>query len=255
MKSSRDQPLRSVRADMAEDGRTLHGHFSVFNEWYRIDSVYEGTFMERVAPGAFRDVFRDPKREIRVIFQHGSDPSVGLKPLGRIRTLEEDKVGARYEAELFTEASYVADLLPALRAGQLGSSFKFKVGGERWVDHPKRSDANPEGIPERTITEVSDLWEFGPVTWGANPAATAGVRSFTDDYYTHLLNDPLFVARLTERAGLGVVENLLLTAKADGRARDEETPDVEPDGPKTTGHTIRELLRDAGLSHLLNGGE
>jgi hypothetical protein len=165
-----------------------------------------------------------------------------------------DNARARYEAHLF-DATYVNDLLPALRAGQLGASFKFRVTADKWDDNPKRSAHNPEGWPERTITEVGDLWEFGPVVWGANPAATAGVRSLTDHYINALLNDPLFVARLTERAGLGVVENLLLTAKADGRARDEETPDVEPDGPKTTGHTIRELLRDAGLSHLLNGGE
>ena len=31
-------------------GRTMFGHFSVFNTWTEIDSAYEGRFMEKVAP-------------------------------------------------------------------------------------------------------------------------------------------------------------------------------------------------------------
>jgi hypothetical protein len=41
---------------------------------------------------------------------------------------------------------------------------------------------NPDGIPERRITEAR-LYEFGPVTFPANPNATASIRSTTDDFY------------------------------------------------------------------------
>src|SRR6266498_1188698 len=30
---------------------TLFGHFSTFNDWYQIDSFWEGKFLERIAPG------------------------------------------------------------------------------------------------------------------------------------------------------------------------------------------------------------
>jgi len=47
--------------------------------------------------------------------------------------------------------------------------------------YPSRSTFNPDGIPERTITEAQ-VMEFGPVTFPAYSRATAGVRSLTDWY-------------------------------------------------------------------------
>ncbi len=44
---------------------------------------------------------------------------------------------------------------------------------ERYV---RRSDYNPDALPERTITDVQ-LFEFGPVTWPAYAGATAGLRA------------------------------------------------------------------------------
>ena len=62
---------------------------------------------------------------------------------------------------------------------------RMRVTGDEWDDHPARSDANPDGIPERTITAMKVL-EFGPVTFPANPGATSGVRSGTDEFYYRL---------------------------------------------------------------------
>jgi hypothetical protein len=61
----------------------------------------------------------------------------------------------------------------------------FNVLRDEWNEEPGRSEHNPDGIPERTIKEVR-LLEFGPVTWPANPAATAGLRSNTDRYAERL---------------------------------------------------------------------
>lgn len=204
------------------DGRTLFGHFSVFNTWTEIHSRYEGRFLERVAPGAFSDAFENPK-SLRVLFEHGTDPSIGNKPIAAPTVLREDDFGAYYEAELF-DASYSNDLLPALRSGQLGASFRFQVTDEEWNDAPKRSDSNPDRLPERTILGVA-LHEFGPVTWGAYPDATSGVRSGTDSFIDRLRNDPLFVARFTDRCGLTVVERVLADAPGDASA-DDENPEV-----------------------------
>lgn len=215
------------------DGRTLFGHFSVFDTWTEIDSRYEGRFLERVAPGSFDEAFRDA-RNIRVLYEHGGDPSIGNKPIGAPTVLREDGVGAYYEAELF-DASYVNDLVPALRARQLGASFRFQIRNDEWVKPKTASESNPEQLPERTIRSVA-LYEFGPVTWGAYPEATAGVRSGTDSFIDRLLHDPTFVARFTERAGLSVVERILenvpdvvridpssVDASADGRVKTTRT--------------------------------
>lgn len=181
-----------------QDGkRTLHGHFSVFNEWTEINSAWEGRFMERIAPGAFAKTISENRAGIKVLFDHGHDPSIGNKPLGPIRSLEEDDRGASYEVELL-DTSYVRDLIPALEEGLLGASFRFKVMREDFDKAPSRSDINPEGIPERTITEVR-LHEFGPVTFPAYDGATAGVRSLTDDFILKtIFGDPERIARLLE---------------------------------------------------------
>lgn len=178
----RAQPGMELRAEPGDDGRigTLSGHFSVFDAWYEVDSVFEGHFMERVAPGAFTDTFARDRDRMRVTFNHGTDPQLGDKVLGPIETLEEDRKGARYVVPLL-DTSYNRDLLPGLKAGVYGSSFRFNVEEEVFDRAPDPSKHNPAGIPERTITRAR-VHEFGPVTFPASPSATAGARSLTDSF-------------------------------------------------------------------------
>lgn len=199
-------------------GATLVGHFAVFDEWTEIHSYWEGDFMERIAPGAFADVFKRGDA-VKVLYDHGYDPQIGNKPLGSVKSLAEDARGAAYEVELFTTTSYVADLLPALRAGEMGASFRFRVAGESWDEKPNVSAHNPKGLPERSITRIDPLYEFGPVTFPAYAGATAGVRSGTDQFFDRLLSDPAFVARFSERVGPQVVAQMIAGVQAaDGPA-------------------------------------
>lgn len=195
-----------LRAADDGNGNTMYGHFAVFNRWTEIDSWFEGRFLERIAPGAFAGTFRDRADKIRVLYDHGADPMIGNKPLGTPTRLREDASGAYYEVDLF-DASYVNDLKPALRAGQLGASFRFRVTGEEIVAPAEATDHNPERLEERTITAV-ELYEFGPVTFPAYPDASAGMRSRTDEFLDHFLNDPQFVARFKERVGPAVVNQI-----------------------------------------------
>jgi HK97 family phage prohead protease len=167
-----------------DDLGLLNGHFSVFNNWYQIDSFWEGSFLERIAPGAFADTIANDRAGMKVLFDHGFDPVIGNKALGPIEDLREDKTGPYYEVPLM-DTSYNRDLLPGLKRGLYGASFRFRVQEETWVDEPKASKANPKGVPERTINRVQ-VMEFGPVTFPANPKASAGVRSLTDTYYERL---------------------------------------------------------------------
>jgi HK97 family phage prohead protease len=152
----------------------MHGHFAVFDEWTEVDSIFEGNFLERIAPGAFKKTFRENRAGIRVTFQHGYDPFLGDKVLGKISRLEEDSIGAAYEVPLFRG---LPDLvMEGLRADAYGASFRFRVMREEFVEEPDESDDNPHALSERTIKEAHVV-EFGPVTYPAYPSATAGVRA------------------------------------------------------------------------------
>lgn len=177
------------RDDDTVDGTTLAGHFAVFDTWTEIHSWFEGDFLERLAPGAFkRTINNNSFDQVKVQFDHGFDDHVGGAPLGPIDVLREDDVGAYYEVPLL-DTDYNRDrILPLLRgrllSGEdrgslLGASFRFRVTKEEWDEEPGKSDHNPDGLPERTIREVR-LYEFGPVVFPAYPEATAGVRSLTD---------------------------------------------------------------------------
>lgn len=237
---------------------TMYGHFSVFDSWYRIASWWEGEFLESIAPGAFRKTMAERRSHIVVAFDHGFDPVIGDKVLGSIDDLREDGEGAYYEVSLL-DTSYNRDLQPALKRGLYGSSFRFQVIKDEWNEEPGASDHNPDGIPERTIKEVR-LFEFGPVTYPANPAATANLRSgvigLTDLFYERLsARDPQRVdalrSRLRSLRGTDSRTPQLVaaaaasagTAEAEGAAR---TTDAEP---APAGHSTG--LSSAARSRLL----
>lgn len=169
--------VRAEPEDAPAGEPMLVGHFSRFDEWTEIDSFFEGRFMERVAPGAYKKTFREQGDKIRVLLEHGHDPQLGNKPIAEISELREDEHGAYYEARLLPGLPEL--VVEGLRAGQYGASFRFSVVRETFVQDPGVSDHNPLGLPERTLKEVR-VAEFGPVTFGAYPGATAGVRSMTD---------------------------------------------------------------------------
>ncbi|MDP2712102.1 MAG: phage major capsid protein [Solirubrobacteraceae bacterium] len=163
---------RALVLDVASpaDGRTLSGYAVRWNEWTQIG----GEYLERFAPGSFDDSITAGR--VKVVYDHGRDASVGMKPIAALRSLTDDGRGAFYEAELL-DAPYALDLLPALRAGQLGSSFRFRVpkGGATISRRPGRSEHNPDGLPEVTVTRA-DVLEIGPTTFPAYAGSTASVR-------------------------------------------------------------------------------
>jgi len=193
----RSAPLVVRAADPAGENATpiMEVRFSPFGVWYEIDSWWEGTFLERTVRGAFSKTIQENRDRIKVLFNHGFDPQIGDKVLGTIEDLREDADSAVGDVQLF-DTAYVRELLPGLQAGVYGSSMRMRVIKEEWNDDPGTSDHNPRGLPERTITEVQ-LFEFGPVTFPANGAATSGVRSMTDDFYERLRShDPQRVGEL-----------------------------------------------------------
>lgn len=146
---------------------TLSGYAAVFNSDTVIDS-WEGRFVERMAPGSFSKTLKDRGDKVKVLFNHGFDPSIGDKPLGKPQVMREDKRGLYVEVPL-DDTSYNRDLVASLRSGALdGMSFRFSVVREDIDDS--------DDMPVRTLREVK-LYEFGPVTFPAYEATTAGVRA------------------------------------------------------------------------------
>ena len=207
--------LRSV-----EDGSpVMQGHFAVFDEWTEIDSMFEGHFMERLAPGSFARTIQDRGSQVKVTFNHGHDPELGDKVLGSISSLAEDEVGVRYEVPLYPSVPPL--LVDGLRAGAYGSSFRFRVTREDFNKDAEASDLNPDGLPERTIKEV-ELYEFGPVTFPAYAAATAGLRSMTDEALMDLFSHGEGLRRLAEYV----------------RASQEDEPEDDPTPAPTTSGSL-----------------
>lgn len=187
--------LRSADTMPEADASTIFGHFSVFDAWYEIDSYFEGRFMERTAKGACRKTIKENRDSLICQFDHGYDQYVGDNPLGAIEVLREDDIGPYYEVAAY-DTDYNRERMMPLLTGRtldgrrlgsaLGSSFRFRVTKEEWVQPKSATPYNPEMLPERTIREVR-LYEFGPVVFPANPAATAAARSLTDHYFARRL--------------------------------------------------------------------
>lgn len=209
-------------ADDDESLGVMSGHFSVHGVWYEVNSTWEGLFLESTAEGFAEETIADDRDLMRVLFDHGFDSSIGNKVLGPIEELESQPKGPFYEVPLF-DTSYNRDLLPGLRARVYGASFRMRVLGEEWDDEPKPSRRNPKGIPERTITRAK-VMEFGPVTFPANPKATAGMRSMTDTYYDRLRQrDSRAFEAAARAAGRTLPDQMVRTLLADGMAVEQIT--------------------------------
>jgi hypothetical protein len=182
-----DLPTAQIefRDESPDDGRlgTLTGYAAVFDEDTEIHG-WEGDFLERIAPGAFKKTLADRGDKVKVLFNHGFDPSIGDKPLGKASVQKEDARGLYVEVPL-DDTSYNRDLVASLRSGALdGMSFRFTVTRDEWDDLT-------EEMPTRTLKEVR-LYEYGPVTFPAYEATTAGVRA-RDAYQawrTRKISDP-----------------------------------------------------------------
>jgi HK97 family phage prohead protease len=202
--------------------------FSPVGEWTEINSAWEGNFLERFAEGAWKKTIRESGAKVRSLFQHGMDPQIGDKPLGPIRVLQEGADGGYGEVELL-DTSYNRDLLPGLKAGLYGSSHRFAAMREVWDDNPEPSEANPKGLPERTIKEAR-LAEFGPVTFPAYEGATAGVRSITEEILMGAIRcDPVKVREMVDRA----ISLQDLTPAPEQQDADDQQ-DQQQDAPSST---------------------
>lgn len=181
-----DLEQTSVRE--GEDGsHLLEGRMMPYGEWTEVNSVIEGHFMERFLPGSLTKTMQERASRIRALFQHGRD-FLGRQPIASGITFEDRDDGAYYGATLFRSVPEL--IVEGLRHGVYGSSIQYKPLKYDRVMRPRRSEHNPEGIPEITVREAY-VKEVSVVTFPQYDGATASVRSVTDEIAAwQLLGDP-----------------------------------------------------------------
>lgn len=175
----------------ATDGRlgTIFGRMANYNTWAEVRSRTEGHFMERVAPGAFTKTFAENRSRMKIIYDHGQDAHIGRNSLGPLEDVIDDSTGIDYSGGLIDTDYNRNRIQPQLRAGVLGSSYRFDTVKDSWKQNPGRSAWNPSGLPERTVIEAKVI-ELGPTPFPTYDGTSAGVRSLTDEYLANVLDVP-----------------------------------------------------------------
>lgn len=166
-----DSPVEYRAASSGSDFiGELHGYAAVFNSPTEIQDR-QGTYMETIAPGAFKKTIEGRMDKIVVQFDHGTHQSIGSLPLGRLTELREDARGL-YVSIGLADTSYNSDLMALVRAGALsGQSFRFAAIHDTWDDTNRMK-------PTRTLKEVK-LFELGPVVFPAYDQTSLAARNRT----------------------------------------------------------------------------
>ena len=80
-----------------------------------------------VRPGACKKTIREQRDQIRALFQHGKDPQIGDKPLGRFRDARGGRRGRLRRGRAARHRLQPRLCSPGLQAGLYGASHRFSV--------------------------------------------------------------------------------------------------------------------------------
>jgi HK97 family phage prohead protease len=157
-----------VAVETRADGRTVLSGYAVR---YNTVSVDLGGFRESILPGAFDKVLNRQrgKRDVVALFNHDANQLLGRTSSGTLELSSDDK-GLRYSVVLpNTELGRTIGELTA-RGDLRGSSFAFTVEqkGQSWAP-------GEDGMPRRSIREVSGLFDVSVVTHPAYSSSSAAV--------------------------------------------------------------------------------
>lgn len=147
-----------------------------------------GGFQEMIARGAFTNALlrSDPV----ALFNHDPSNLLGRRSAGTLR-LQESYEGLQYEADLPETDIGVRVRTGVMRGDIQGNSFAFRVTKDQWEE---RSD----GTYLRTVLEVEELFDVGPVVYPAYPDTAVAMRSL----------DAARAARIVKGPGLAYYERL-----------------------------------------------
>ncbi len=166
MKKIERRILSSALEVRAEGESTqIVGHAALFN---RDSELIAGSFIERIAPGAFTESLSKPD-DVRALINH--DPNLILgRNLSKTLTLREDDQGLHVTIDP-PKTSYAQDLIESTKRGDISQmSFGFQTITDSWT-------RGENGAPDvRTLIKVR-LFDVSPVTFPAYPDTDVAVRS------------------------------------------------------------------------------
>lgn len=213
------------------DGPIIHGYGAVFD----VPSLDLGGWRERIKPGAFKRTLKN-NPDVMSFFNHDPNHVLGRTSAGTL-TVTEDFHGLAYQVKP-PDTQWASDLLVSMRRGDVrGSSFMFDVVKAEWA---KAED----GVDERIVSEVR-LYELGPVTMPAYPAADSGVRSLLAEISPDGLDFQALAGLLErQRSGLTVSEaDAALAAHAIEILTSIRAAAAPPADPPQDGHSLEMLRR------------
>lgn len=159
---------RSVLADETGiDGRTLEGYAAVYNQQSRQIHDWNGAYVERIAPGAFRQTL-EANEDVLMFFNHQTDMPLARTKSGTL-TLRSDRNGLKFTASM-PDTTLGNDVVELLRRGDLTGemSFGFIVEEDSW------SKDRSERVVKR-----AKLLEISVVTDAAYPDTSSALRQFS----------------------------------------------------------------------------
>src|ERR1700683_333198 len=154
----------AVRVKTAPGGkRKIVGYAAKFAP---VRSQDLGGFVEELSPSAFNSALQRGD-DCRALFNHDPNFVLGRRSAQTLR-LTVDSTGLRYEIDA-PSSQWANDLLVSLDRGDISqSSFSFVVGADSWREE--------NGQLVRTITDISQLFDVGPVTYPATTETTSQAR-------------------------------------------------------------------------------
>ena len=177
-----------LSVEVRSDGRPVVAGYAVK---YGKLSVDLGGFREQILPGAFDKVLQRQrgKQDVVALYNHDANQLLGRSSSGTLE-LASDETGLRYSVSLpNTERGRMIQEMVA-RKDLRGSSFAFTVDqrGESWAP-------GDDGKPQRSIREVSGLFDVSVVTHPAYPSSTTSVaRRNLDQWLASCLEERADVA-------------------------------------------------------------
>ncbi len=169
-----ERRVLNMNVRTAEEGekKFIEGDAAVFNQ----ETVIGDWFREMIDPGAFKRVLAE-KPDVIAAYNHNWDVVLARTTNGTL-TLEENEKSLKYRAEINPNDPEAISVYEKVKRGDVPqASFAFTVRSEEWVNPPDRKE-----LPLRRITEVDELYDVGPCTFGAYPQASAQARSKASEF-------------------------------------------------------------------------
>jgi HK97 family phage prohead protease len=169
-----ERRLSENKIELREDTQKviIQGYAALFDE-----PTIIWDFEEVIAPNAFSRALRE-NQDVRALFNHDSNYVLGRTKNGTLR-LREDNKGLWIENEP-PNSPIASSIVESIRRGDVdGQSFAFTIKRQEWQFFDQDSGKRDR----RTIMEIGDLYDVGPVTYPAYQATSIKLRNESHKLY------------------------------------------------------------------------